>query len=200
VTVVRMARADPWLPWARRFVFCTLATLINPFGWQLWLSTGRALLVTRKGFEEWAPVSWWPVDYAYLGYKLLVVFFLASVITVLARKGWREIDRTALILMSGVLLLSLTSARHTSLFAAVAGALLPDLFPQELMPRDLRDPLHRLGFLVLRLSVLLVPLYSALMLFPGDGLWLRYPSVSCPVQAVDYLQKQGLQGRLLVPL
>ncbi len=39
----------------------------------------------------------------------------------------------------------------------------------------------------------------ALRILPGQGLQLTYSGVSCPVGAVDYLQRENMRGRLLVP-
>jgi hypothetical protein len=185
--------------WAIRFALCGLATLINPFGWRLWISTARALLTTRSGFDEWAPVSWWPDLFGFPGYKLLLLLTLAVLAWFIRCRPGERRHWNSIILIAAALALSLTSARHTSIFAAVAGALLPDLFPPEPRVAEMPYGIPRLGYLAFRFAFVLLPFYAALYVLPGDGLALRYPAISCPVAAVDFLQRRNVRGNLLVP-
>jgi len=199
LTLIPLLAGQPWKKEATRFVLCFLATLVNPFGWHLWISTARALLATRRGFPEWAPVVWWPDVADYLGYKLLLLGVIGAFAFLLTRRDERRLDFPSLLLIAAFLVLSLVSVRHTPLFAIVVGALLPDLLPHEPPVSSILHPVHRLGYLCLRFALLLVPLYAGFMLLPGDGLELGYPSVSCPVHAVDFLEHENCRGRLLVP-
>lgn len=199
ITGIEAWYGGAWKKWAVRFGLCALATLVNPFGIQLWISTARALTAPRRGFSEWAPVTWWPEVMAYPGYKLLLVGLIAALVVRIIRVGWKEMDRPVMMILGVFIALSLTSARHTSLFGVVAGALAPGLFPQETTLRRIRNPLNRLGYMGLFSTLLIVPLYIAFMILPGDGLSLRYESASCPVAAVDYLKAAKITGNLLVP-
>jgi hypothetical protein len=185
--------------WAIRLLLCSLATLINPFGAQLWLSTGRALITTRSDFPEWAPVSWTHNLFAYPGYKLLLIGLVVALAIQIFRKGWNRIDRPSLILIALFTILSLTSARHTSLFAVVVGALAPALFPTQPKIDIIDHPIRRLGGMAISATLLLFPLFLALHVLPGDGFTLRYDSASCPRAAVDFLQQRNIRGNLLVP-
>jgi len=188
-----------WRKWLVRFFLCSLATLVNPFGWQLWISTGRALVTTRRGFDEWASVSWWPQLMAYPGYKLLLLGTVAGLVIQIYRHGWAKMDRLVIIIIGAFICLSMTSARHTSLFAAVVAALLPGLFRQEPRLQSIAHPVHRLSYMALLSGLLLIPFYAALIILHANALKLDYPDNSCPVQAVDYLQQQKIRGKLLVP-
>jgi hypothetical protein len=115
------------------------------------------------------------------------------------RLGWKKMDRSAVLIIALSVLLSLSSARHTSLFAVVAGAFVPSLFRLDLRLEAIDDPVRRLGFMAVSSVLLLLPLYSTFMVMPGDGLALRYTDVSCPVGAVEYLEESGVRGKLLVP-
>ena len=159
VAVVEMIYQGAWKKWAVRFGLCSLATLINPFGWQLWISTARALVTSRRGFDEWAPVSWWPKLSSFPGYKLLLLGVLVMLILQIHRRGWKQMDRPLVIFIGMFLALSLTSARHTSLFAAVTGALLPGLLPPEPRLDRIVQPVRRLGYMTISSVLLLVPLY-----------------------------------------
>ncbi len=160
-TVELALRGDAW-KWNIRFLLCVAATLVNPFGWKLWWSTARALLITRQGFGEWQAVAWWPEVMAYSGYKLLLLGLAVALFFQVRRHGWARLDRLVVVPLGAFMLLSLTSARHTSFFAIVAGALAPGLFPASRKLEDYPDPLERLGQMALRSVLVIVPLYSIL--------------------------------------
>ncbi len=198
VGVLQLLYGRPWRPWALRCGLATVATLVNPYGWQLWISTGRALVAPRQGFNEWGPISWG--DFlSYPGYKLLLVAVVLALCLARVRKGWKSLDAESVILIGCFLALSFASARHTSLFALVAGALLPPMFPQARPFMTVRSPVRRMGVIAANSALILVPLYSGIIVFPGSGLTLEYPHIACPVGAVQYLQQQGVRGNLLVP-
>jgi hypothetical protein len=191
--------------WGLRFGLCALATLINPFGVHLWIATARALVAPRRGFPEWAPVSWWPNPLYYPCYKLLLFGVVLGLVIQIYRRGWKRVDHPVLLLVVLSILLSLSSARHTSLFAVVAGAFVPGILPFEMRLAAIANPLHRLGFMAVRSFLVILPLFLTFRVIPGDGLKLRYTDPTgkqlpaCPVQAVDYLLKNGVRGNLLVP-
>jgi hypothetical protein len=195
------AEEDAFSPkkWAVRLGLCSLATLVNPFGAQLWLSTGRALITTRRGFAEWAPVSWGHDLPSYPGYKLLLIGLVVALAIKIQRKGWNRIDRPGVILIGLFAVLSLTSARHTSLFALVAGALAPDIFPPTPRVDIYAYPIRRLGGMAISAAALLTPFFLALIAVPSDSFTLQYKPDSCPVAAVDFLRERNIRGKLLVP-
>jgi hypothetical protein len=199
VTVIELIYQGSWEKWAVRLGLCSLATLINPFGVQLWIATGRALLTTRRGFGEWAPVSWGTDALNYFGFKFLFLSVLVALAIQIYRKGWKRIDRPGVILIGVFMVLAMISARHTSLFAIVAGALIPGIFPLK-WPYDLsRRPLRRLIAMGVNFALILVPFFTALIVLPGAGLDLEYPHVAYPVGAVSFLERQNIRGKLLVP-
>jgi hypothetical protein len=199
ICLIEFCHGGSWRKWLVRLGLCFLATLINPFGWRLWISTGRALLSARQGFDEWAPVSWWTHPGSYVGYELLLFGVVLALAFQIHRRGWAKVDRSIFTIIIAFTFLSMTSARHTSLFAAVAGALLPSLFPQEPSLDSFTNPIHRLAYMALRSTLLIIPLYSSMYILPGNGFQLRYPNVACPMSAVDYLKRQNIRGNLLVP-
>ena len=52
--------------------WCVLATLVNPYGWNLWTATGRALLATRQGFRNGPRSRGSRQPAIYPGYKVLL--------------------------------------------------------------------------------------------------------------------------------
>lgn len=188
-----------WKRWAGLLGLCLLATLLNPFGYELWIGVVRALLVSRSAFEEWAPVPWLHPYQTFSGYKLLVLWMIPVLYSYIRRTGWRKCDRVAVILLLLFLASSLLQARQTSLFAVAVGGLLPPLFPSETSWHDLRDAKARWHRLGARGLLFLLPLILALRLLPtNQGLRLAYPPESCPIQAVAYLKSTNAPGRLLV--
>jgi hypothetical protein len=197
VTVVEAAQRGPWKIWALRLAVCALATLVNPYGWRMEAATLRALAAPRGGFAEWARVPWLTLDYA--GYKLLIVVTLAAFAYLWTRRREREVDQRAVLLIVAFLLLSFTSARHTSLFALVTGALLPGALPTSPRAARINSPPRRLVYMGFCSACLIVPFYMGLYILPGDGLTLTYSADSSPRAAVAYLQKAGVRGDLLTP-
>jgi hypothetical protein len=135
----------------------------------------------------------------YFGFKFLFLSVLVALAIQIYRKGWKRIDRPGVILIGVFMVLAMISARHTSLFAIVAGALIPGIFPLK-WPYDLsRRPLRRLIAMGVNFALILVPFFTALIVLPGAGLDLEYPHVAYPVGAVSFLERQNIRGKLLVP-
>ena len=200
VCIVELFFQGSWKTWAVRLGLCALATLINPFGSQLWVATARALVATRSGFNEWAPVRWWTTELSYPGYKLLLLGVIVALAIQICRLGWKQIDRPGIILLGVFTALAFESARHTSLFALVAGALVPDFFPLKWPHILVIGPVRRLVVMAMSSALMLVPLYAALIVLPqGKGLELEYPHVACPLGAVEFLKQDDIRGKLLVP-
>ena len=197
VAAVEFWQAGAWQKWAIRLALCTLVTLVNPFGLNLWTSTLRALAAPRQGFSEWAPVHWFSADFP--GYKLLLIVTLLALHYLLRRRHDRQVDRVAVTLILALLLLSLTSARHTSLFALTVGALLPGTLPTSPRTSRIRTPLRRLAYMGFCSTCVIVPFFIALRILPGDGLRLIYGTDSCPIGAVAFLRGNNVEGNLLTP-
>ncbi len=198
VALVEWIDRGYWKKWLILFGLSSLATLVNPFGPQLWVSTGRALITTRHGFREWERVPWWPQVDAYPGYKLLLIGLIVALGIHLYRRGWSAVDRPVIMLL-GIFILLFTTARHTSLLGVVAGALAPGLFVEEPTSQTGKHPLDRLGAMALGTTLLVIPLFTALMVLSGGSLKLQYPGNSCPRDAVTFLREQKIHGNLLVP-
>jgi hypothetical protein len=197
VAGVEWIKNGPWSVWITRLALCLLVTLVNPYGWQMEWATLRALAAPRTGFAEWGMVPWFSLDDT--GYKLLLVVTLAAFGYLWSRRWDREVDQRSVILISAFLLLSLTSARHTSLFALVVGALLPGTLPTSPRTERIHTPLRRLAYMGLCSTCLIVPFYMALYILPGDALTLTYSPDSCPRDAISFLKASGTQGNLLTP-
>jgi hypothetical protein len=199
LTMLELAWRGDWKKWGVRFALCALATLVNPYGWHLWYATGRALLTTRLGFPEWAPVPWAADPLSYLGYKILLLGTVPALAYVIYRRGWRNVDQRGVILVVASLVI-FESARNTSLVAIVAGAILPGFLHERMSFSTMQRPLRRLTYLCFSAGLALFPLFAAIMTLPQSALLtLDYPGNSCPVDAVAFLEGSRVQGNLLVP-
>ncbi len=197
VAAIEYFQKGPWAVWVWRLLACALVTLINPFGWDLWRVTLRALAAPRSGFAEWGMVPWFSESFP--GYKLVLAVTIGALVYLALRRRDRDIDYRSIALIDFFMLLSLLSARHTTLFALTAGALLPGALPASPRPARIRTPLRRLAYMGFCSACLLVPFYSALIILPGDGLRLAYSDDSAPVEAVTFLKQAGVRGNLLTP-
>ncbi len=198
LTGLKWIRRGDWKTWAVRLGLCVLATLVNPYGWHLWYSTGRALLTTRLGFPEWAPVPWIESPLSYIGYEVLLIGTVLTLALVIYRRGWNNVDQEGVILV-GVCAVLFVSARNSSLFAVVAGSILPGFLRDRMSFSTMERPLRRLTYLCGSTALALFPLYAAILFGGRAGLTLDYPSNSCPVDSVAFLQDRRVQGNLLVP-
>jgi hypothetical protein len=198
VMAVEFWQKHDWTKWAVRLGLCTLVTLVNPFGVNLWTATLRALAAPRAGFDEWAPVHWFSGGDP--GYKLLVIVTILALHYLLRRRHDRQVDRVAVAFILVMLFLSLTSSRHTPLFVLTVGALLPGMLPSSPRASRIRAPQQRLVYMGICSTCLMIPFFLGLrVLLFGDGLQLTFKADSCPIGAVDFLRGNGVRGNLLTP-
>ncbi len=198
VGVIEDLNGGEWRRWLIRLGWCLPATLVNPYGWHLWWTTGRALLTTRHGFNEWSPVPLFDSPVHYFGYKILLVGTILSLGYAIYRRGWRQIDRPGAVLVA-VAVLAFAAARNTSLFAIVAGAVLPGFLRDRSSFSTMDRPLRRLTYLIGGAALAVFPFFAAIATLPGEGLTLSRPGNSCPVAAVRSIVEHDLRGNLLVP-
>ncbi len=199
LTGLEAAYRGPWKTWASRLGLCLAATLVTPYGWRLWVSTARALTTARTGFGEWSPVSWLAAPASYPGYKVLLAGTVLGLAYAIYRRGWKGVDQRGVLLTGAFLLGALASARHTSLFAIVAGAVLPGFLRERSSFSTMARPLRRLTYLVAGSGLAVFPLFAAILYGGSAGLALDRPANSCPVGAVGFLRARGVRGDLLVP-
>jgi len=178
---------------------CLPATLINPFGYELWVGVFRAFAISRAAFEEWGPVPWIHPANTFSGYKLLVLWMIPILFVHIKSRGWKRCDQVAVILLALFLVPSLLQTRQTSIFAILAGGLIPPLFAREIPLAEIREWKPWLHRVVIRSILVLLPLAFTLRLLPTNaGFHLVYPPATCPAKAVAYLRDKGVTGKLLV--
>jgi hypothetical protein len=199
ITVWEFISERQWKQRLLVLVLCFLATFINPFGWELWLGIFRALSISRTAIDEWGPVPWIHPANTLSGYKILLIWTLIIIFSHIRRSGWSKCDYAAIALTLLFGVISLLSVRNTSFFAIVAGGLIPPLFAPEVSLHELTRWKPWLLRLVVRGTLVILPLVLAARLLPASpGIKLTYPPDGYPIGAIAYLRDNGTEGRLLV--
>ncbi len=182
---------------------CAGVTLFNPYGLEYWRYIAEAATMRRPYITEWAALDPFGPLGDWTALKLLVLATAAALLHHrLARK--KPLDRTALVVLAATLYLAVRHSRHSPFFAIAAGvhAALP--------LAALGDALHeRLGAAVPALRRFAAPLLLGFSLLVGvtaaslaaSGSWhVEVSDRLYPVGAADFIETNGLERRLLVPL
>lgn len=107
------------------FAACLLATLVNPYGWQLprdWLQLMGSPII-RNHINEHAPLEWLNP------FQLPIVFFgLVYLLVLLNLQSWRQLHASWLLPLVWFVL-TIDRVRHCTLFAISAAVLLAELIP-----------------------------------------------------------------------
>lgn len=189
----------PWEPYLRIGIAATLATLVNPFTYHLWISTAKAVASPRLHIYEWAatPLG----DFSYFGFKLLALVTILIVFLLLvtgrARKNW---DWVAVLLVGVTLALAVRHLRHLALFSIVAGIIVYRGVCLLRRPESEPAP-SRYHLAVLLLPVLVI--FGIFLLKNGDQFRLRIVEPDYPVRAIAFLEQNlpasDAPQKLLVP-
>ncbi|PAW86772.1 MAG: hypothetical protein B9S26_15235 [Opitutia bacterium Tous-C4FEB] len=188
----------PWEPFFRIGFFAAVATLFNPYTYQLWLSTAKAVASPRLHIYEWAatPLG----DFSYFGFKLLALATILVVILLLvtgrARANW---DWVAILVVGLPLILAVRHLRHLALFSIIAGVIVYRGVCLLRRPASAAPTRHYLAVIVLPLLII----FGGFLLKNGDQYRLRVTEPDYPVRAVAFLEQNlpatGPAQKLLVP-
>ncbi len=199
----------PFRPYLGALLGSGLATLINPYGMEYWHYILRAVSMPRPEITEWVSLyrayqMGFPKEP--MGYFLGMVAF-SGFLAWWAR--WREI--TPALALAVTLYLGLKHQRHQVFFLLLAGGYLPVLLTGyfgvlKSRPRVMAAG-HRLGTKIPTLLVIFLTVLWGCQFLSRAPLSLKIPAVPgtgtkneiyYPVAAVDYLEKRGLGGKMLI--
>lgn len=177
--------------------FATLATLVNPSTYHLWISTLHAVIAPRDLIYEWAPLPL--ANSAYLGVKIVAVITLLTGLALLItrRSLW---DWVALVAVGVTLVLALQHLRHLALFAIVAGVFTYRGLLALFGPRLPFSSRLKNGLTAAILTA--VAILALFLLQRSDRLQFRVSTSDYPVHAVNYIREHlaaGTARPLLVP-
>lgn len=171
-----------------------LATLINPYGIELWKYLLRVITHIPRNVSEWLPMPLTGLD-SFLGFRVL---FLLAVIVIAA--GWERLKNKKECL-PGLIILALTaymtfrSRRHAPLFGIACAAFLGTYVDSAFRLKDSARSLMALGALYILMAFLAVT-----FILPRTPFMVLSPVGFYPVREVDILTQSRSKGNLLVPL
>lgn len=166
----------PAIAGPRRFVFCALALLVNPYGWKAILAPIRLTAFVRSGQfvnAEWLPSP--PLQFPIL--YLAIAFAVLVVATSQAKRDWWRIAVLALFAF-----LAVRHVRNQPLFFAA--------FPIIVAPH-VRLARRAIGYAVAAAAILIATI--------GVDHRLGVPGERFPIEAVARLQSTGLRGNIYNP-
>jgi len=180
---------------------CVAATLVNPFGWRLYLLPGK---ITGSAYMQSAVTEWLPSWDARLSRdwdtRIFWGMLVLALLSIVHRFGRTDLTHFALVVVFG--LLAARSNRHIPLFGLVALPLvarnLTAAARRYLPPRAFAGPAHATACLVLAASLAGVSAWSAWSSFPitrrasfAGGV----DHAQVPVDAVDWMEAHHVDGR-----
>lgn len=166
----------PFVAGPRRFVFCALALLANPYGWKAIVAPIRLTAFVRSGMfvnAEWLPSSplLFPILYLAIAFAILVIA------TSSAKRDWWRIA-----LLAGFAFLAVRHVRNQPLFFAAFPVLVA---PYVRLPREV------IAYAVAAAAILIAAI--------GVDHRLGVPQERFPIEAVACLQSTGLRGNIYNP-
>ncbi len=199
-TLAFLARQAPKVTlgplWAA-FASTVLATLANPYGYNLHLFLYRSLSVERP-ISEWNPVT--VLDGSFLAFKILMVVFAATVIFARRKTSWWETGGLFLMMYA-----SIRHQRHVPFFAIMAGPYLIHHGSRLLGQIQVRWSHVRLSRGSLAMIVVFFSLLAFYQATEGLGIYrlakwriIVDPAVY-PVAAVRFMEQNKFKGNLLLP-
>lgn len=189
----------PFWPYVLTLVFATLATLINPYGWEYWSYLARALTMPRPEIREWLPI-WQAYQYGIYPLPSLLIFLALILFSLFVMRGKERWEPTEILVGVVTLGLSIWSVRHIPFFVLALCALLPpalnyyeDYLRLMLKNNALFSSARRVfaGVLLFVSAVILVIFFTRAPFSLIAGPYY-------PVGAMRYLEDNHLSGKLLV--
>ena len=174
-----------------------VVTLINPYGWRLFLFVGHELTRAHP-ITEWQPTA---VEAAQFAFFVMLGLFLAT--TAFSpdwrRNGWQAV------LAFGIACLALRHQRHTPLFALCAAAPLAAQLDTAAVWLGRRLTFSFSLFSQRLLGVGIIALAVTQLVLTGlrwhdTGIQITYDTRDYPTAAVRMLQRAGVRGNVAVPL
>jgi len=201
----------PYLPYVLIFLAAVLATLVNPYGVAYWEYIIRAVTKPRPHITEWASI--FQPHQSDKTHIILSVYLSGLVFMgfyVMWRCRWREV--TAGLALAVTLFLGLKHIRHLVFFVLLTGAYLPVCVNVNVDYLRTHPGLNKLWNLR-RTQVMVMVLLAGLTLTNFSFFVIRKPlslrlpdkpitrndtdSRFYPVGAVNFIKKQGLDGKIL---
>ncbi len=179
------------------YLLTTLACFITPYGYKLHLFLYHSLSKPRP-IGEWNPISIW--DTSFMRLKILAALFIGSLVYPSSRKRQWEV-----VLIAATLILAFRHQRNSPFFAIMVGPSLVEwltFLSDRLNVGKHRITLSRGTCSLLSVFLLLLASYQighATYRYLKAGFHIIVDPLYYPVQAVQFIKVNGIQGNLLVP-
>lgn len=167
-----------------------LATLINPYGLDLWFFLQDSLLQKRPYIGEWQGVS---LSTRFLDYFLLVV--LSVIVLIASREKKRPYEILLLVILT---VLSFKQNRHIPLFSMIALLIISDHLGS-IVNETFSRMLKKANQWILILSFFAISIFfvwMSLSLNKANPLKIEIPDDKYPVWAVHFLKENRIKGNL----
>jgi hypothetical protein len=174
-----------------------LVTLLNPYGWRLFLFVWNELSRAHP-ISEWQPAAFEGAQFAFF---VMLGLFLATVAFV---RDWRR-DGWQAVLALGMGFLALRHQRHTPVFALCASTPLAAQLDSAVEWLGRRAAFSFSPFSRRLLGGAIIALAAAQLVLTGlrwrtSGFQITFDAREYPTAAVRVLQRAGVRGNLAVPL
>ncbi len=180
------------------WVFITsMATLVNPYGYELLVFLYRTVPMPRN-ISEWKPVILW--DLSYLHFKFMALLFLITTgLNLKKMSGW-EVTVIGMTLFA-----SIRHQRHTPFFGMMAAPYLVHRLSMLISAVQKRFPkltLTKVSRHILALFLILLAsyqMYEGIQQYAISGCRIIVDPREYPVAAVRFLKDNHIKGNVLIP-
>jgi hypothetical protein len=177
-------------------VACVLATLVNPYGWELHRWLLASLIEPRPEITEWLPPH--PSDPVFWPWLTMLSVIAVSLLGTKHRRDWLHVTILLLVIWQSALHL-----RHVAFVALLCGFWIPEHLQstlRRLLPSKENSPTLSFAPWVRRVSVVALLLAIAVQSLEVDERLRDFPvdRGRFPVDAVQFMADRGLEGKLVV--
>ena len=178
---------------------CTAVLFINPYGFEYVKFLFFAALMNRELITEWQSSFHPALTFRYINYKIFLILMLFSQIMYFIKIKYKEIDKTKLIVVIFVTLLSILKVRHQAFFVIAAGTLLYDEFYSvfnqafNFIREKLKLTENAKNIII---YAILLSLSVPLLFFKSKQ--IRITETEYPRFAIEFIQINNLKGNLFV--
>lgn len=173
------------------FLASALVTLINPYGWRVYIEVVTTIFDTyaKSNINEWMPVTAAnPMSYEFLIYVLLLVILLMF--------SYRKIDFTYLAISLVFLYLSFSSWRHMPLFLLVSTPLWVNIV-ERITGKELLNIVRKRYFIPLVFLSVAFMANQQIHILKDKGSSVENMARGIyPYGATEYLKKNPIEGRM----
>jgi hypothetical protein len=173
------------------FIFSCLATLINPYGWRIYIEIVTTIFdsYAKSIIGEWLPVS----TAIPLAFQLFAYLALLGILLIMS---WRKADYTYLAIVIVFLYLAFSSWRHVPIFIIISIPLWVSIV-EHLSGKELSKLIQKKWFLAVFLLATVAIGYQRMQITPRSYSIERMSREgNFPIGAVRYLHENTKPGNL----